>query len=73
MARTGTPSIIKLSRHIARILNKHAAFDLASKTTPEMAAAILALVAAVTAFEALDDYPGEIDSTGPSFGGDPDL
>lgn len=63
--KTGTASIIKLSRKICRLKATYGAANLAAATTPEFAAAITALVIACTAFEALDDYPAEIDSTAP--------
>ena len=65
MARTGTSSIIALSRKICKMVAVYGAGDLESRTTPGMKVAVLALVAACTAFEALDDYPGEIDRTAP--------
>lgn len=71
-SRTGTPSIIKLARHICRLFYALGAGDLAAKTTPEFATAVAALAAACIAFEALDDFPGQIDNTGPTFSGDPD-
>lgn len=63
--KTGTPSIIKLSRKICRLKGTYGAANLAAATTPEFAAAVTALVIACTAFEALDDYPAEIDSSAP--------
>lgn len=73
MARTGTPSVIKYARKICRIVSRFGASDLGDRTTPAFQLAVTALVAACLAFEALDDYPGEIDATGPNFTGDPDL
>lgn len=64
-SKTGTPTVIALSRHICRVVNRYGVSDLATKGTPEFAAAITALVAACAAFEALDDYPGQIDSSTP--------
>lgn len=72
MAKTGTPSIIKYSRKICKMVGTYGASDLGTKTTPAMQTAVLALVTACLAFEALDDNPGEIDNTAPFFGGDPD-
>lgn len=72
MAKTGTPSIIKHSRKICKLVSTYGAADLAAKTSPAMQAAVVALVAACVAFEALDDYPAEIDNTSPFFAGDPD-
>lgn len=71
-SRTGTPTIIKLSRRICKLVAVWGASNLEARTTPEFAAAVAALVIACNAFEALDDFPGQIDNTGPTFGGDPD-
>lgn len=62
---TGVPTIIKLTRKICRLVGTYGAGNMAAATTPEFAAAVLALVTACQAFEALDDQPGEIDSTAP--------
>lgn len=72
MARTGTPSIIRLVRKICVLVALYGANDLESRTTPAYAAAVVALVAACQAFEALDDFPGERDNTGTLFAGDND-
>lgn len=64
-SKTGTPTIIKLARKICRIKSTYGAANLASATTPEFAAAVTALQVACIAFEALDDYPAEIDSSAP--------
>jgi len=64
-SRTGSATIIKLSRWICRLVAVYGAGDLATKGTPEMRTAVLALVAACQAFEALDDFPGQIDATAP--------
>jgi hypothetical protein len=64
-SKTGTPTIIKLSRKICKMVAVYGAGNLASVTTPEYAAAVGALVIACQAFEALDDFPGQIDSSGP--------
>lgn len=61
---TGTPTIIKLARKICQLRSIYGAGDLATKATPEFAAAVAALALACAAFEALDDFPGQIDSTG---------
>lgn len=63
-SKTGTPTIIRLVRKICRVRSVFGAGDLATKTTPEYAAAVAALAIACAAFEALDDFPGEIDSSG---------
>ena len=72
MARTGTPSIIRLVRKICKVRAIYGASDLEARTTPAYAAAVAALAVACAAFEALDDYPGERDNTGPLFSGDND-
>lgn len=64
-SRTGTPTIIKLSRRICRLKAAWGANDLESSTTPAFRAAVDALVAACLAFEALDNYPAEIDRIAP--------
>ena len=68
--RTGTPTIIKATRVICRMVNLYGAGDLEASTTTAFAAAISALVLACAAFEALDDYPGKIDHTAPYGAGD---
>ena len=65
MARTGVPSIILLARKIARKYKGRAIALLETETNPTFAAAVVALVLAVEAFEALDDYPFEVDPTDP--------
>ncbi len=64
-SRTGSPTIIALARKICRIVAIFGAGDLATKATPEFRTAVLLLVAACQAFEALDDFPGQIDATAP--------
>lgn len=63
--KTGTPTIIRLVRKICQLRSIWGAGDLATKTTPEFAAAVAALAVACAAFEALDDQPGQIDATAP--------
>lgn len=63
--KTGSPSIIRLSRKICKLVAIYGAGNLATTATPEFAAAVSALVIACQAFEALDDQPGQIDSTTP--------
>ncbi len=63
--KTGTSTIIRLVRNICRIAGTYGAGDLASRTSASYAAAVFALVAACNIFEALDDYPAEIDATAP--------
>lgn len=65
MARTGTPTIIKAARLICRMVGDHGAFDLEAKTSTAFKLAVDALVVACHAFEAADNYPGEIDYVAP--------
>lgn len=67
MGRTvdGTSSILYASRIVCRMVGKFGTARFALRTTPAFAAAVEALVTACMAFEALDDYPGQIDSSGP--------
>ena len=65
-SRTGTPTIIQLSRVICRVVSKLGAQDLAAKTSPEFKLAVDALVLACRAFELADDQPGQIDGTSPA-------
>ena len=71
MARTGTPTIIKLSRKICSIATQYGAFDLEAKTSPAFKLAVDALIVACHAFEALHNYPGEIDYVAPDGPEDP--
>lgn len=71
--RTGTPTIIRLVRKICRIHATWGASNLASRTTPEFAAAVTALMAACAAFEALDNFPAEIDRVAPDGPEDPGM
>lgn len=64
--RTGSASIISLTRHICRLVGTFGAGDLAARTSPEFAAAVLALVAVCNAFEAADNFPGQIDRVPPA-------
>lgn len=64
-SKTGAPTIIVLVRHICRLVNKYGAGNLSTLATPEFAEAVLVLVAACAAFEALDDFPGQVDVSGP--------
>lgn len=65
MARDGSATIIRLARKICRLEAVWGAASLATRTTPEFAAAVSALSSACRAFELLDDYPGERDNTAP--------
>lgn len=65
MARTGSSTVIKLTRKICRIVGKYRAADLPVRTSTDFAAAVNVLIAACNAWEALDDQPGEIDAVAP--------
>lgn len=67
MARnvSGTSTILRSSRTICRMVGRFGTVRFAAATTPEFAAAVLALQAACVAFEALDNYPGQIDKVAP--------
>lgn len=65
-SRTGTPSIIKLSRKICKLRATLGAANLAASTSAEFAAAVAALAVACAAFEALDNYPAQIDRVNPA-------
>lgn len=69
--RTGASTIISASRTICRMVGIYGTGGLLQRTqAPAFQAAVLALVAACQAWEALDDYPGEIDQTLPTGAGD---
>jgi hypothetical protein len=72
MGRTvnGTNTILAACRVIARMVHRFGVSALATATTPEMAAAVGALILAVQAFEALDDQPGQRDRTPGPIDGD---
>lgn len=67
MARTidGVSSIYQASRVICRLVGRFGTAALSQRTTPAFAAAVTALVAACQAFDALDNYPLEVDDTAP--------
>lgn len=64
-SRTGSSTVIRLTRKICSVVGRLGVGDLSTRATPEFAAAVLALVAACQAFEALDDFPGQIDHSAP--------
>lgn len=68
--KTGASSIIRLVRKICSLVGRFGAADLAAKTSAEYAAAVFTLVTVCAAFEAADDYPGQIDATAPFGPGD---
>jgi len=65
MARTvnGVSGIWHAAKIICRLVGRFGTAALSDATTPEIATAVLALVTACQAFEALDDHPTEIDHT----------
>jgi len=67
MSRTvnGVSTILRSSRKICRMVGRFGAAPLGAATTPAFQAAVVALVVACQAFDALDNYPGEIDLTAP--------
>lgn len=67
MARkvNGTSGLLESSRRICRLVGRFGTANFAADTTPQFAAAVAALVVACQAFEALDNYPGEIDNRPP--------
>ena len=65
-SRTGTSTIYYLTKKICKMVAIYGATDLASRTTEEFALAVQALVAACHAFEALDNFPFQVDRTGPT-------
>lgn len=70
-SRNGGPSILDLSRRICRMEGKYGIGGFLQLTNDAtFAAAVQALAVACRAFEALDDYPGEIDRTLPQGYGD---
>lgn len=64
-SRTGSSTVIRLTRKICRVVGVYRAADLPLRTTVQFAVAVNALIAACQAWEALDDQPGEIDAVAP--------
>lgn len=64
-SRTGTPSVIRYSRKICRLVNTWGASDLTARTSSEFALAVAALMVACAAFEAADNFPAQIDNIAP--------
>lgn len=64
-SRTGTPSIIRYTRKICRLVANYGASDLTARTNAGFATAIGALIAACAVFEAADNFPAEIDNIAP--------
>lgn len=73
MARSvnGVSTILRMSHIICRMVGRFGTAALATQTTPELTAAVLVLVSACQAFEALDDYPGQVDHTAGGYGDTP--
>ena len=66
MARNGASTILALTRKICKMVGLFGTRGILAATNPGFVAALVALVAACEAFEALDDFPGEIDATAPA-------
>lgn len=64
-SRTGVPTIVALARKICRLVAIYGAGNLQSSTSPEFNLAIIGLVTACQALEALDDFPMQIDRSAP--------
>lgn len=64
--RTGTSTIYYLAKKICKMVGVYGANDLAARTSGEFAAAVIALVAACHAFEALDNFPFQVDRVAPA-------
>ena len=62
--KTGTWSIVKLSREINRIYSKYGASDLVDRTSQQFADCILGLVVCVVQLSLTDDYLLQKDRTG---------
>lgn len=67
MGRTvdGVSSILTAARTICRMTGRFGIAQIGPRTSPEFQAAVAALVTACMAFDALDDYPGQVDATLP--------
>jgi hypothetical protein len=65
-SRTGTSTIYYLAKKICKMVSLYGASDLASRTSAEFATAVTALVAACHAFEALDNFPFQVDRIAPA-------
>jgi len=65
-SRTGTSSIYYLAKKICRLVGTYGATDLGTRVSADFQAAVLALVTACQAFEALDNFPFQVDRTGAS-------
>lgn len=63
--RTGTSTIYYLAKKICKMVNVYGASDLAARTSSEFRTAVLALVSACMAFEALDNFPFQVDRIAP--------
>lgn len=72
MARSvnGVSTILYGVRLICRMVGRFGTAALSNQTTPQLAAAVGALVVACQVYEALDDYPGQIDQSGPVYPGE---
>jgi hypothetical protein len=68
--RDGTSTILRGARLICGAVGKYGTTGLASSAAPEFVAAVLALHAACTVFNALDNNPSERDTVEPGVGDD---
>lgn len=64
--RTGTSTVYYLAKKICKMVNLYGASDLSARTSSDFAAAVDALVLACRAFEALDNYPFQVDRVSPA-------
>jgi hypothetical protein len=65
-SKTGTSTIYHLAKKICKMVAVYGATDLAARTSTEFAAAVAALVLACHAFDALDNFPFQIDRVAPA-------
>lgn len=66
-SRNGSSTILKASRTICRMVGLYGIAGFSQRVNnPQFTVAVQGLVVACQAFEALDDYPGQIDQTPPT-------
>jgi len=65
-SKTGTYSIVKNARDIARLVQKYGATDLESRTSAQFNTCVLNLVQCVVALALTDDYLLQYDRTLPA-------
>ena len=59
----GVSTIFYATRIICRMVGRFGSYRVGTRLSPEFELAVVALVAACHAFEALDDHPFEVDET----------